>query len=71
MSRVKSSVGVGIELDNTYKLREKLLTEIAGYEYEQSQLKINGNHVNFTLMQTYRELIASRREMLSRLPVCY
>lgn len=71
MKRAKAAVGVGIQLNPSLELREKLLAEIASYEYEQSQLKMNGNHINFTLIQTYKELIAARREMLTRLPISF
>lgn len=71
MRKLKASVGVGIELERVDRLREKLLAEIARYEFEQSQLRLNGTYVNFTLIQTYTELIASRKDMLHRLPLAY
>jgi len=52
-------------------LRAKLLTEISEYERQQDALKVNGTHVNFTMIQTYKELIAARREMLRHLPPSY
>jgi len=52
-------------------LREKLLREISDYERQLAELKLVGNHVNFTMIQTYKELIAARQAMLKRLPVHY
>lgn len=52
-------------------LRDKLLREISDYERQLAELKLNGNHVDFTMIQTYKELINARRDMLKRLPVHY
>lgn len=65
----QTAIGVGVNLGPTEQLRTKLLGEIAEYERQQSQLKNNGTHVNFTMIQTYKELIAARKEMLRCLPV--
>lgn len=52
-------------------LRDKLLREISDYERQLAELKLNGNQVNFTMIQTYKELISARQAMLRRLPVHY
>jgi len=65
----QAAVGVGVNLGRTDQLRSKLLDEIAEYERQQSELKNNGTHVNFTMIQTYKELIAARKDMLKHLPV--
>jgi hypothetical protein len=52
-------------------LRDKLLREISDYERQLAELKLVGNHVNFTMIQTYKELISARQSMLKRLPVHY
>lgn|GEM_PF-563901 len=71
MKKLASQLGVGIKLARTDDLRAKLLTEISEYERQQDALKVNGTHVNFTMIQTYKELIAARREMLRHLPPSY
>ncbi len=71
MKKHASKVGVGIKLNSTEQLRTKLMNEISEYERQQSELKTHGTYVNFTMIQTYKELIAARRDMLSRLPVSY
>ena len=71
MRKLANQIGVGINLARTDDLRTKLLTEISEYERQQDALKLNGNHVNFTMLQTYKELIAARKDMLKRLPTIY
>ena len=51
----------------TMALRKKLIDEIGGYERQIGSLKHQGTYVNFTMMQTYKELIAARKEMLLQL----
>lgn len=61
--------GVGIELNDTEHLQEKLIGEITQLERQLADLKLtNKNRVDFSMIQTYKELIHSRREMLSQLP---
>lgn len=67
----KQTKQLGVDLDRNDSLRAKLLAEISEYQRQQDALKLSGNYVNFTMIQTYKELIASRREMLSRLPTIY
>jgi len=64
-------VGVGINLARSDDLRAKLMAEISEYERQQAALKLNGTHVNFTMIQTYKELIAARKDVLKRLPTTY
>ncbi len=67
----KQTKQLGIDIDRNDTLRAKLLAEIAEYQRQQDALKLSGNYVNFTMIQTYKELIASRKEMLNRLPTVY
>ena len=71
MKRHATAMGVGINMTRTDQLRAKLITEISEYERQQAELKLNGTHVNFTMIQTYKELIAARKDMLKRLPISY
>ncbi len=68
MNKNHHAIGVGINLGRTEDLRDKLVAEITEYERQQAALKLNGVHVNFSMIQTYKELIHARREMLNRLP---
>lgn len=67
----KQTKQLGVDLDRNDNLRAKLLAEISEYQRQQDALKLSGSYVNFTMIQTYKELIASRREMLNRLPTIY
>ncbi|RYY73643.1 MAG: hypothetical protein EOO52_16645 [Gammaproteobacteria bacterium] len=71
MKKLAGQIGVGINLARTDDLRAKLLAEISEYERQQDALKLNGTHVNFTMIQTYKELIAARKDMLKHLPQTY
>lgn len=71
MKKLASHLGVGINLARTDDLRAKLMAEISEYQRQQDALKLNGTYVNFTMIQTYKELIAARREMLKRLPTIF
>ena len=71
MKKPAGQMGVGINLTRTDDLRAKLMAEISEYERQRDALKLNGTHVNFTMIQTYKELIAARKEMLKHLPATY
>lgn len=62
---------VDVNTNRADLLRDKLLREISDYERQLAELKLNGNHVDFTMIQTYKDLINARRDMLKRLPVHY
>ena len=71
MKRQAIAMGVGINMARTENLRAKLMAEISEYERQQADLKLNGTYVNFTMIQTYKELIAARKDMLKHLPMSY
>jgi hypothetical protein len=71
MKRHNKNLKVEVSTPRADLLRSKLLREISDYERQLSELKLSDNHVNFTMIQTYKELIGSRQDMLSRLPVHY
>ncbi|WP_341939032.1 hypothetical protein [Marinimicrobium sp. C2-29] len=55
-------------LRGTEQLREKLVGEITRFERQLDALKGSDEPVDFSMLQTYKELIHSRREMLQQLP---
>jgi hypothetical protein len=71
MKRHAHQIGVGINLVRTDDLRAKLMTEISEYQRQLDALKLNGTYVNFTMIQTYKELITARKDVLKRLPAMY
>jgi len=68
MARSHRTPGIGVTLSSTEPLRDKLIAEITEYKRQQAALKLNGNTVNFSMIQTYKELIHARRTMLQHLP---
>jgi len=71
MKRHNKNLKVDVSTDRADLLRAKLLREISDYERQLAELKPVGNRVDFTLIQTYKDLISARQEMLRRLPVHY
>lgn len=71
MRRQNKNLKVDVNTRRADLLRDKLLREISDYERQLAELKLVGTHVNFTMIQTYKELINARQAMLKRLPVHY
>lgn len=71
MRRQSKNLKADFNTSRTDLMRDKLLREISDYERQLAELKLNGAHVNFTMIQTYKELISARQAMLKRLPVHY
>lgn len=71
MRRQSKNLKADFNASRSDLLRDKLLREISDYERQLAELKLNGAHVNFTMIQTYKELISARQAMLKRLPVHY
>ena len=71
MKRQNKNLKVDVNTRRADLLRDKLLRDISDYERQLAELKLVGTHVNFTMIQTYKELINARQAMLKRLPVHY
>jgi hypothetical protein len=71
MRRESKNLKADLNTTRSDLLRDKLLREISDYERQLAELKLNGAQVNFTMIQTYKELISARQSMLKRLPVHY
>ncbi len=71
MRRESKNLKADLNTRRSDLLRDKLLREISDYERQLAELKLNGAQVNFTMIQTYKELISARQAMLRRLPVHY
>lgn len=71
MRRQSKNLKADFNVNRTDLMRDKLIREISDYERQLAELKLNGNKVDFTMIQTYKELIAARQDMLRRLPVHY
>lgn len=71
MKRQNKNLKADFNTRRSDMLRDKLLREISEYERQLSDLKLNGNQVDFTMIQTFKELISARQAMLRQLPVHY
>jgi len=71
MTRPNKNLKADVNTSRADLLRHKLMREISDYERSLAELKLNGNQVNFTMIQTYKELISARQDMLKRLPTHY
>jgi len=71
MRRESKNLKADLNTTRSDLLRDKLMREISDYERQLAELKLNGAQVNFTMIQTYKELISARQSMLKRLPVHY
>ncbi len=60
---------VGVTLNNTCLVRRQLMDDIVRLERQAEVLALNGGPHDFSMIQTYKEMIHSRREALARLPV--
>lgn len=59
---------VNVDNQNSQLMRERLMQDITRLERKLEQLKISDDNRDFSLQQTYREMIHSRREMLIAIP---
>jgi hypothetical protein len=71
MRKESKNLKADINTTRSDLLRDKLLREISDYERQLAELKLNGSSVNFTMIQTYKDLISARQSMLKHLPVHY
>lgn len=57
----------GVRLQNIQAVKEKLLEEIVELESQLDKIKGSGDPIKLSLIQTYREMIRSRRKFFSEL----
>ena len=69
MSDPQTTTLVNVDNQHSQLMRERLAQDITRLERQLEQLKTSDNNRDFSLQQTYREMIHSRREMLIALPM--
>ena len=57
----------GVRLQNIQAVKEKLLEEIIELESQMERIKGSGDPVDLSLIQTYREMIHSRKAFFNEL----
>ncbi|MBR9912207.1 MAG: hypothetical protein GYB33_17840 [Gammaproteobacteria bacterium] len=68
MQQKPATALVNVDNGNSIAMREQLMREINSLESKLKQLKLLDDGVDYSLEQTYREMIHSRREMLVTMP---
>lgn len=68
MSRTPRAAHVGVSFNRMAPLRMQLIREITCLERQLEHMKLNQMSVDFSMLQTYKEMIHCRREMLGSLP---
>ena len=59
---------VGVNFNNTTLLKARLQDEITQLERQLQHLRQSDQAANFAMLESYKEMIHSRRELLSGLP---
>ena len=57
----------GVPLQNTELVKQQLLVEIVELEKQMEALITSGDAVDFSMIQTYKEMIHSRRQFFNEL----
>lgn len=68
MARAQRECHIGVGYNRTQKLREKLIREITNYERQLEAQKMQSGPVDFSMLQTLKEMIACRQAALRNLP---
>ncbi|WP_250461388.1 hypothetical protein [Microbulbifer litoralis] len=64
----RRSAHVNISESETRKLRRQLESEISWLHRQMEELRGDETELDLSLLQTYKEMIFSRRAMLGRIP---
>lgn len=65
---IRSQNTLGASFNRTEQLQEQLIAEITAFERQLDSAEMHGEQEDFSMIQTYKELIHSRRTMLDKLP---
>lgn len=57
----------GARLHNTESVKEKLLAELVELEKQMEQMEANSETTDFSMLQTYKEMIHSRKSFFNEL----
>lgn len=63
----KNETPNGVRLQNTETVKEQLLAELVELEKQMEYLENNSSSVDFSMLQTYKEMISSRKSMFNEL----
>jgi hypothetical protein len=63
----KQETASGARLEDTSVLKERLLEELVELDKQLEILTAQGDHVDFSMIQTYKEMIHSRKTLFNAL----
>lgn len=63
----KRNHGSQANLNNNYALKEQLLREMLALNKQREELEVGANSVDFSMLQTYKEMIHSRQLLLDQI----
>ncbi len=64
---LKHETAGGARLQNTNVLKERLLEELVELDKQLEILSLQGENIDFSMMQTYKEMIHSRKVLFNKL----
>jgi len=68
MNRANQASHLKVAYNNTSLIRQQLVREITCLERQLERLRLRDELLDLTTLQTYEEMISSRRDMLDSLP---
>ena len=68
MNRAHQIQQLSVGYNNTSLMRQQLIREITCLERQLERLRIRDELLDMSTLQTYEEMIGSRKEMLDNLP---
>ena len=66
-SRRSQPPHTGLSISDTNALKEKLVREMLELDKQRQELEIGASEMDFSMVQTYKEMIHSRRMLLDKL----
>ncbi|ACR12039.1 hypothetical protein [Teredinibacter turnerae] len=68
MNRAHQMQQLSVAYNNTSVMRQQLIREITCLERQLERLRLRDEMLDFATLQTYEEMISSRKELLDSLP---
>lgn len=68
MNRAHQIQQLSVAYNNTSMMRQQLIREITCLERQLERLRLRDELLDMSTLQTYEEMISSRKEMLDNLP---
>lgn len=66
-SKKRSSNSTPANLNKNYALKEQLVREMLALNKQREELEVGANRVDFSMLQTYKEMIHSRQQLLNQI----